>query len=69
MPNHAHILVGQNPALALSDTVQILKTETSNFIREKKIPAISVSMAGRVWSIFACPKRVGSRDPLYFEPA
>ena len=36
MPDHAHILVGQNPALALSDTVQVLKTETSNFIREKK---------------------------------
>lgn len=36
MPDHAHILIGQNPALALSDTIQVLKTETSNFIKEKK---------------------------------
>jgi len=36
MPDHAHILIGQNPALALSDTVQVLKTETTNFIKEKK---------------------------------
>ena len=36
MPDHAHILVGQNPALALSDTVQVLKVETTNFIKAKK---------------------------------
>jgi REP element-mobilizing transposase RayT len=36
MPDHAHVLIGQNPSLALSDTVQVLKTETSNFIKEKK---------------------------------
>ena len=36
MPDHAHILIGQNPALALSETVQVLKTESGNFIREKR---------------------------------
>lgn len=36
MPDHAHILIGANPAISLSDTVQVLKTETSNFIKEKR---------------------------------
>lgn len=36
MPDHAHILIGQNPTTSLSDTVQVLKTETSNFIKEKR---------------------------------
>ena len=36
MPDHAHILIGQNPSIALSKTVGILKTETSNFIKEKR---------------------------------
>ncbi len=35
MPDHAHILIGANPAISLSDTVQVLKTETTNFIKEK----------------------------------
>ncbi len=36
MPDHAHILIGANPAISLSDTVQVLKTETTNFIKEKR---------------------------------
>ncbi len=36
MPDHAHILIGQNPAISISDTVQVLKTETTNFIKEKR---------------------------------
>ena len=36
MPDHAHILVGQNPALALSETVRLLKTESNKFIAGKK---------------------------------
>ena len=35
MPDHALILIGANPAISLSDTVQVLKTETTNFIKEK----------------------------------
>lgn len=35
MPDHAHILIGLNPAISLSDTVQVLKTESTNFINEK----------------------------------
>jgi putative transposase len=35
MPDHAHILIGQNPATSLSEIVQVLKTETTNFINEK----------------------------------
>jgi REP element-mobilizing transposase RayT len=37
MPDHAHILIGQNPALSISETAQVLKTETSNFIKEKHL--------------------------------
>ena len=36
MPHHAHILIGQYPAQALSPTVNVLKTETTNFIKEKR---------------------------------
>jgi REP element-mobilizing transposase RayT len=36
MPDHAHILIGANPALALSETVQVLKSETSKFINDKQ---------------------------------
>ena len=37
MPDHAHILIGQNPNITLSETVNVLKTETNNFIKEKKL--------------------------------
>jgi REP element-mobilizing transposase RayT len=36
MPDHAHILIGANPAISLSETIQVLKTETTNFIKEKR---------------------------------
>ena len=36
MPDHAHILIGQNPKISLSETVGVLKTETTNFIKEKR---------------------------------
>lgn len=43
MPDHAHILVGQNPALALSETVKVLKTETTNFIKGKRFTPFKFS--------------------------
>ncbi len=36
MPDHAHILIGQNPAITISETVKVLKSESTNFIKEKK---------------------------------
>lgn len=36
MPDHAHILIGLNPAISISDTVRLLKTETTHFIKSKK---------------------------------
>lgn len=36
MSDHAHILIGQSPKISLSDSVNILKTETTNFIKEKR---------------------------------
>ncbi len=35
MPDHAHILIGQNPKISLSETVGVLKTETTNFIKKR----------------------------------
>ena len=40
MPDHAHIFIGANPAISLSDTVQVLKTETTNFIKEKRFTPV-----------------------------
>ncbi len=34
MPDHAHILIGQNPNISLSATMDVLKTESTNFINE-----------------------------------
>ncbi|MBC7776351.1 MAG: IS200/IS605 family transposase [Phycisphaerae bacterium] len=39
MPDHAHILIGLNPQYSISDTVQVLKTETSNFINNHRLSA------------------------------
>ena len=36
MPDHAHILISFNPKYSISETVSILKRETSNFINDKK---------------------------------
>jgi len=36
MPDHVHILIGLKPTQALSELVQILKKESTNFINEKK---------------------------------
>lgn len=36
LPDHVHILIGLKPIQALSDLVQILKKESTNFINEKK---------------------------------
>jgi REP element-mobilizing transposase RayT len=37
MPDHAHILSGWNPSLSISETVQVLKVEITNFIQEKQL--------------------------------
>jgi len=37
MPDHAHIFVGLNPTLSISDLVRDIKTNSSTFITEKKI--------------------------------
>ena len=34
MPDHAHILIGLNPAISISETVKVLKAESTNFINE-----------------------------------
>ena len=36
MPDHAHVLIGANPSVSLSETVKVLKTESTNFIQEKR---------------------------------
>ena len=36
MQDHAHILIGQNPNLALSESINVLKTESTNFINENR---------------------------------
>jgi REP element-mobilizing transposase RayT len=36
MPDHVHVLIGLKPYMALSDLVQVLKKESSNFINDKK---------------------------------
>ena len=35
MPDHVHVLIGLKPYMALSDLVQILKKESTNFIKDK----------------------------------
>lgn len=36
MPDHVHILIGLKPYMALSDLVQVLKKESTNFINDRK---------------------------------
>jgi putative transposase len=36
MPDHVHVLIGLKPYMALSDLVQVLKKEATNFINDKK---------------------------------
>jgi REP-associated tyrosine transposase len=36
MPDHAHILVGLRPAMALSELIREIKADSCNFINEKK---------------------------------
>ena len=36
MSDHVHVLIGLMPYMALSDLVQVLKKESSNFINDKK---------------------------------
>lgn len=36
MPDHVHVLIGLKPYMALSDLVQVLKKESTNFINDKK---------------------------------
>ena len=36
MPDHVHILIGLKPTQALSELVQVLKKEATNFINDKK---------------------------------
>jgi len=35
MPDHLHILIGLNPAMAISDLVREIKTSSSTFIKKK----------------------------------
>ena len=37
MPDHTHILIGLNPKLSISQTVQVLKTETTKFIKDREL--------------------------------
>lgn len=36
MPDHAHILIGLKPSMALADLVQAVKADSTNFINEKR---------------------------------
>ncbi|HAF14601.1 MAG TPA: IS200/IS605 family transposase [Blastocatellia bacterium] len=36
MPDHAHILIGLRPAMALADLVQEIKADSTNFINKNK---------------------------------
>lgn len=36
MPDHVHILISLRPYMALSDLMQVLKKESTNFINDKK---------------------------------
>jgi len=36
MPDHVHILIGLNPAMALADLVREIKADSSNFINRNK---------------------------------
>lgn len=36
MPDHAHILLGLKPSMALSDLVQVVKADSTNFINRKR---------------------------------
>ncbi len=36
MPDHAHILIGLKPSMALADLVQDVKADSANFINEKR---------------------------------
>ena len=35
MPDHAHILLGFNPQHSISETVRLIKAESTNFIKDK----------------------------------
>lgn len=37
MPDHVHILIGLKPVMALSELVQVLKKESTNFINEQNL--------------------------------
>lgn len=37
MPDHLHILIGLKPAMALADLVREIKSDSTNFINEKKL--------------------------------
>jgi len=36
MPDHAHLLIGAHPAISISETVQVLKTESAQFIKDQR---------------------------------
>ena len=37
MPDHVHILIGLNPALAISDLVKEIKTSSNHFIKNERL--------------------------------
>lgn len=37
MPDHVHILIGQNPSVAVSDLVKEIKTSTTHFINNERL--------------------------------
>ena len=37
MPDHVHILIGQNPSVAISDLVKEIKTGTTHFINNERL--------------------------------
>ena len=43
MPDHVHILIGQNPSVALSDLVKEVKTSTTHFINNERLIKLKFS--------------------------
>lgn len=52
MPDHIHILIGMKPSCCLSDLVREIKKSSNEFIKEKKVFKLQISMARRIWCFF-----------------
>jgi putative transposase len=68
MPDHIHILIGMWPTQSISSLVQNIKTESSKWIKDKKILRRSLRLAGRIRCIFLFKKPCAGCDSLHSKP-